>query len=79
MSAFADTSPPPPPPIDALGNYCIYANALYSIGSGLCIGTSEFVRAPSGTDGHKDTDTGGRSYWHLGNVELAKFATPQCK
>jgi hypothetical protein len=59
---------PPPfvggavPPTDlpsGIGNYCIYENLIYSIGSPLCIGKTSYICAPT-------TDKIGfsqRGYW----------------
>src|SRR4030088_2828575 len=74
QAAGAQNQPPPPsvpppfvggatvPPTDlpsGIGNYCIYENLIYSIGSPLCIGKTSYVCAPT-------TDNVGfnqRGYW----------------
>jgi hypothetical protein len=68
QAAGAQDQPQPPfvggavPPTDlqsGIGNYCIYENLIYSIGSPLCIGKTSYICAPT-------TDKIGfnqRGYW----------------
>jgi hypothetical protein len=82
-----DTAPstmPPPfiggstvPPTDlpsGIGNYCIYENLIYSIGSPLCIGKTGYICAPK----TNDADFNQRAYW-TGRPVDPRLASPVCQ
>jgi hypothetical protein len=84
-AAAQDNSPPvgPPPftggsvlpPTDlhsGIGNYCIYENLIYSIGSPICVGKMSFVCVPS-TD---DAGFNQRGYWSA-RSDNPKLLMPQ--
>jgi hypothetical protein len=77
-SAHAQPSPPiletlSPPPISPadMANYCVYANRVYSIGSGLCLGRAGYVCVPS-----TGPATGNRAYWTGKDDQV--FLRPVC-
>lgn len=76
--------PPPPfaggaavPPTDlpsGIGNYCIYENLIYSIGSPICIGKTSFVCAPT----TNDVGFNQRGYWTARPAD-PKLVAPVCE
>ena len=57
---FAGGSAVPPTDLPSgIGNYCIYENLIYSIGSPICIGKTSFVCAPT----TNDVGFNQRGYW----------------
>jgi hypothetical protein len=76
-SAHAQPSPPPaldfPPPISAgdMPNYCVFANRVYSLGSGLCLGRTGYICMPP-----IGPPTGNRAYW--ASKDDQTFTRPLC-
>jgi hypothetical protein len=66
------------PPTDlssGIGNYCIYENLIYSIGSPLCIGKTSYICVPS-------TNTVGfnqRGYWTTRPADPNLLVAPACQ
>jgi len=63
------------PPTDlqsGIGNYCIYENLIYSIGSPICVGKMSFVCVPSTTDAGFNQ----RGYWSA-RSDNPKLLMPQ--
>ena len=70
---------PPVPPTTAesqIGNYCVYANLIYSLGGGVCVGKTGLVCIPS----TKDKDVAGRGYWseERSSVGGVAYTAPKC-
>jgi hypothetical protein len=65
------------PPTDlpsGIGNYCIYENLIYSIGSPICIGKTSFVCSPA----TNDVGFGQRGYWTSRPTD-PKLVAPVCE
>ena len=71
---FAGSSAVPPPTDlpSGIGNYCIYENLIYSIGSPICIGKTSYICAPT----TNDTGFNQRGYWTTRPVDPKLAATP---
>jgi hypothetical protein len=68
------TTPPTDLP-SGVGNYCIYENLIYSVGSPLCVGKTSYICAPS-------TNTVGfnqRGYWTTRPVDPSLLIAPTCQ
>jgi len=87
QAAVAQNQPPPAymggggaptPPTDlpsGIGNYCIYENLIYSIGSPLCVGKTSYLCAPT-------TDKVGfnqRGYWTTRPADPNLLVSPACQ
>jgi hypothetical protein len=65
------------PPTDlpsGIGNYCIYENLIYSIGSPLCVGKSGYICAPN----TNQADFSQRAYW-TGRPVDPNLGAPVCE
>jgi hypothetical protein len=65
------------PPTDlpsGVGNYCIYENLIYSIGSPICIGKTGLVCVPS----TNEVGLNQRAYWTTRPID-SKLAVPTCQ
>jgi hypothetical protein len=62
--------PPPLGPAD-MPNYCVFANHVYSLGSGLCLGRTGYICMPS-----NGPTTGNRAYW--ASKDDQTFTRPLC-
>jgi hypothetical protein len=62
--------PPPVIPAD-MANYCVFANRVYSLGSGLCLGRTGYICMPS-----NGPTTGNRAYW--ASKDDQTFTRPLC-
>ena len=62
--------PPPVSPAD-MANYCVFANRIYSLGSGLCLGRTGYICMPS-----NGPTTGNRAYW--ASKDDQTFTRPLC-
>jgi hypothetical protein len=88
QAAGAQNQPPPfvPPPLlggastpptdlsSGIGNYCVYENLIYSIGSPLCIGKTSYICVPT-------TDKIGfnqRGYWTTRAGDPNLLVAPAC-
>jgi len=70
---FAGGSAVPPTDLPSgIGNYCIYENLIYSIGSPICIGKTSYICAPTTTE----TGYNQRGYWTTRPVDPKLAATP---
>ncbi|WP_298380122.1 hypothetical protein [uncultured Bradyrhizobium sp.] len=67
------TSPPTDLP-SGIGNYCIYENFIYSIGSPMCVGKTSYVCAPA----TNDAELGQRGYWSARPAD-PKLTAPVCQ
>ena len=82
--AQAEDQPPPfipgsttPPTLGSsgIGNYCIYENLIYSIGSPLCIGKTGYVCTPTANNvGFNE-----RGYWTPRPADPTALVTPSCQ
>jgi hypothetical protein len=72
---FAGGSAVPPTDLPSgIGNYCIYENLIYSIGSPICIGKTSFVCAPT----TNDVGFNQRGYWTARPAD-PKLVAPVCE
>ena len=62
--------PPPVSPAD-MANYCVFANRIYSLGSGVCLGRTGYICMPS-----NGPTTGNRAYW--ASKDDQTFTRPLC-
>jgi len=62
--------PPPVSPAD-MANYCVFANRVYSLGSGLCLGRTGYICMPP-----TGPTTGNRAYW--ASKDDQTFTRPLC-
>jgi hypothetical protein len=62
--------PPPVSPAD-MPNYCVFANRIYSLGAGLCLGRTGYICMPS-----NGPTTGNRAYW--ASKDDQTFTRPLC-
>jgi len=73
---FMGGSPTPPTDLSSgIGNYCIYENLIYSIGSPLCVGKTSYLCAPT-------TDKVGfnqRGYWTTRPADPNLLVSPSCQ
>ncbi|MBR0796546.1 hypothetical protein JQ615_14215 [Bradyrhizobium jicamae] len=67
------TTPPTDLP-SGIGNYCIYENLIYSIGSPICIGQTSYVCVPS----TNENEFGQRGYWTSRPAD-PKLIAPVCQ
>jgi hypothetical protein len=75
-SAHAQQSPQLldiPPPINAVDmpNYCVFANRIYSLGSGMCLNRTGYICMPS-----TGPTSGNRAYWASKDDQV--FTRPVC-
>lgn len=56
---FGGSATPPTDLASGIGNYCIYENLIYSIGSPICVGKTSYVCAPTTTNAGFNQ----RGYW----------------
>ena len=70
QAAPFDDIPPPVSPAD-MPNYCVFANRIYSLGSGLCLGRTGYICMPS-----NGPTTGNRAYW--ASKDDQTFTRPLC-
>ena len=74
-SFYGGAATPPTDLSSGIGNYCIYENLIYSIGSPLCIGKTSYICAPS-------TDKVGfnqRGYWTNRPADPNLLVEPACR
>jgi hypothetical protein len=73
---FAGGSVVPPTDLQSgIGNYCIYENLVYSIGSPICIGKTSYICLPS----TNDTDFNKRAYWAARSDNPRLLVAPGCQ
>ena len=90
LAAAAQDQPPPalvPPPFaggaaipptdlpSGIGNYCIYENLIYSIGSPLCVGKTSYICAPT----TNNVGFNQRGYWTATPAEPNLLFAPVCQ
>jgi hypothetical protein len=66
------------PPTDlstGIGNYCIYGNLIYSIGSALCIGKTSYICVPS----TNNLGFNQRAYWTTRPADPNLLVTAACQ
>ncbi len=66
------------PPTDlpsGIGNYCIYENLIYSIGSPLCVGKTSYICAPS----TNNVGFNQRGYWTTRPADPNLLMAPACQ
>ena len=71
---FGGSTTPQTDLLFGIGNYCIYATLIFSIGSPMCIGTTSYVCAPS----TNDAELGQRGYWSARPAD-PKLTAPVCQ
>ncbi len=78
VATSAEAQPAPqvvdvPPPISAvdMANYCVFANRVYSLGAGLCLGRTGYICLPP-----TGPATGNRAYWASKDDQV--FSRPIC-
>jgi hypothetical protein len=54
-----------------MANYCVFANRVYSLGSGLCLGRTGYICMPP-----TGPTTGNRAYW--ASKDDQTFTRPLC-
>ena len=68
---------PPPPPLlgsSEVGNYCVFENLVYSVGSPLCVGKMGYICNPTkGTSGFNE-----RGFWTTKPTDPA-LTPPGCQ
>jgi hypothetical protein len=72
---FAGGSAVPPTDLPSgIGNYCIYENLVYSIGSPICIGKTSYICVPATNEAGSNQ----RGYWTARPVD-PKLVAPVCE
>ncbi|MGF6308366.1 hypothetical protein ABIB82_003529 [Bradyrhizobium sp. i1.8.4] len=71
---FGGSTTPPTDLPSGIGNYCIYENLIYSIGSPMCVGKTSYVCAPA----TNETELSQRGYWTARPAD-PKLTAPVCQ
>jgi hypothetical protein len=72
--SFVGGSVPPTDLPSGIGNYCVYANLIYSIGSPVCVGKTSYICAPTTNDAGFNQ----RAYWTT-RPDNQKLVAPGCE
>jgi hypothetical protein len=68
--------PPPPVNLEGMGNFCIYANQVYSLGAQVCVPGSNVGLRCASSEGSK---SGGRAFWSFDNKEWPMAPGGRCE
>jgi hypothetical protein len=75
LPPFVGGSVPPTDLPSGIGNYCIYENLIYSIGSPICIGKQSYICTPTTNDASFEQ----RAYWTAKPDNPKLLVTPGCE
>jgi hypothetical protein len=73
--AFGGATVPPTDLPSGIGNYCIYENLIYSIGSPICVGKTSYVCVPT----INNVGFNQRGYWTPRPTDPNLLVAPVCQ